>query len=157
MSWGTHCVIMEEFDEGYRGIYCHFNGFIINDFINGGVGYRLVTYYNSKESARNIIDLGILISLDPNIRDTKERIDEAMRNKKSYDDVEFEDRPFYGYTIDDVVDHFKDKNINYVYIWTNGHWYVDVISENLYSERVDMLLENNKELLTRLNKERMGK
>jgi len=52
---------MEQDDGSYKGVYCHWDGYIEH---NGGL---LLDYYNTREMAEKLIELGDLSSLQPKL------------------------------------------------------------------------------------------
>lgn len=57
----THCVIAERTDEGYRGIYCHHDGY------PEGVGAMLAKHYRDPEKVGKLMELGDISSLEPEL------------------------------------------------------------------------------------------
>ncbi len=55
----TSSTIWIKTEKGFRGIYCHFDGY------NSGVGEMLRTHYTDKSKIENLINLGSLSYLEP--------------------------------------------------------------------------------------------
>jgi len=53
----THCAIIAPANDGFYGIYCHFDGY------EDGVGLTLKTHYTDPEKVNKLIDLGDISSL----------------------------------------------------------------------------------------------
>jgi hypothetical protein len=109
----THSGIFEKTKTGYRGIYCHFDGYL------SGVGSILLQYYNTPEKVKQLIDLGSISSLNTTIYDTvayhRDRGEDYERNAPFYYDDE-------EWNIAQVIDYFT---ASYIYVFQDGVWFVN--------------------------------
>ncbi|RJQ26710.1 hypothetical protein C4577_02880 [Candidatus Parcubacteria bacterium] len=116
----THSAIVEKLPDGkYRGIYCHFDGYL------EGVGKTLSVHYLDPKKVSELIDLGALSSL-------KERV--SPLGEHSYEKPEkgttvafYRDRVEEGYVVNtgDSLEQVLE-NIGcyeHVYLFENGKWY----------------------------------
>jgi hypothetical protein len=114
---GTHAAIVQKVEDGYKGIYLHWDGY--PDY----AGKMLDEHYTTNEKVTDLINLGSLSQLErePN-----------PQGKHSYDDPESDvcvayhrDRGesldiYYGATVQEVID--KVGYGNYVYVFEDGKW-----------------------------------
>jgi hypothetical protein len=150
----THCAIIEEFDTGWRGIYCHYDGYVYGHAVGTACGQNLIDFHNSATAARKLINLGYLISVSTDIKHCKKSQNRLkIGGNLEHLDGKIQMKPFYGDTIDTVADHIAHSG--YVYIMSGGKWYVDIVNEGIYHRPLEELLTKDKPLLERLHDERL--
>ena len=116
----TRSAILEKTDSGYRGIYCHFDGY------PSGVGKILLEQYADPKKVFALINLGNLSSLGKKIAPAKSTIhtfDSPQENVTvAYDrDLgEDEQEPIVGTTIEEVESQIGHDG--YVYVFENNKW-----------------------------------
>lgn len=117
----TRSAIIEKTANGYRGIYCHFDGYVT------GVGKTLHEHYRDPDKIRRLIDLGDIASLgervEPEGEHSYDRREEGTTVAYCRDRGEPMDKPAAGATAEAVA---KDIGHNgYVYVWEDGRWTVN--------------------------------
>lgn len=123
----TRSAIIEKIEDGYRGIYCHSDGYLSYN------GQMLLDHYQDAKKVSELIDLGDISSLNKKVVPT---------GPHSFNDPEddvvvayYRDRgeekrgPWYGMTVEDVVRNIAHNG--YVYVFADGQWFVDLKNENL--------------------------
>jgi hypothetical protein len=110
----TRSTIWIKTDEGYRGIYCHFDGVLER------VGKTLVTHYTDINKINKLIDLGSISVLGSEIGN---KIDFYNNNTNNQTIAYHRDRgdDLYIYESNDMkgLDRFKEE---YNYLFENGKW-----------------------------------
>jgi hypothetical protein len=116
-----------------KAVYCHWDGYVDH------VGRVLHTHYQAGSKVDDLIALGDLSSLAPNIGvkhafDTFEMTDaEAEAYKKEHSDSctfytrdRGENTPFSTYLSErEWIRDFNDAGVEYYYLYDSGVWYVD--------------------------------
>lgn len=108
----THSAIIQKTNTGYRGIYCHFDGYI------DGVGKCLFEHYQDEDKVSRLIDLGNLSRLGQD--ETSKYTYAYHRDRGEYYD---EESPTEGPTLNSVAD--KIDHSGYIYVYKNKKWYVN--------------------------------
>ena len=108
----TRSAIIQKIEGGYRGIYCHFDGY------PQGVGRTLIeeNQYNTDDDVTELINLGHLSSLAPYINNTR-------AYHRDFGEKWEENDPVRGKTVAEVAD--KIDHNGYVYVWENNAWTVN--------------------------------
>jgi len=108
----TRSAIIQKIEGGYRGIYCHFDGY------PQGVGRTLIeeNQYNTDDDVTELINLGDLSELAPYINNTR-------AYHRDFGEKWEENDPVRGKTVAEVAD--KIDHNGYVYVWENGSWTVN--------------------------------
>lgn len=127
----TRCRIAINEGDSFRSIYCHYDGY------PKYVGNILLKYYNSKEMATKLIDLGDISCLLPMLDKTEEQ-SYHIKEQGARRIIEFEN-------LKDMVDYFIQSDQEYLYLWDNGKW--KVLDKINMKEKLEDLLEdkNDKE------------
>ena len=116
---GTRSAIIEKTDTGYRGIYCHWDGYLENN------GKILNEHYQDAAKVSSLIDLGDISSLGERVNPLgKHSFDDREDGTTSAymrDRGEADCEPKIG-TLEGVIDAIDDDG--YVYIFHDGTWYV---------------------------------
>lgn len=107
----TRCAIIEKTETGYRGIYCHFDGYL------EGVGQCLFDHYDDPTKVSQLIDLGDISSLGEEI--TCNRTIAYHRDRG-----EDYNGPKVGKTEREVAD--KIGHDGYVYVFQDRKWKVNL-------------------------------
>lgn len=120
----------ENKDDKFRGIYCHFDGYL------EGVGETLLNHYNDIEKINKLIDLGSISSLSEHVET---------------DQPHSFDKPLEGVVVAYARDRGEDLNVFEVYGLENtnqyGEVYNYVFDGNDWKLYEDGLLKDLKELL----------
>lgn len=102
----TRAAIIEKTETGYRGIYCHHDGYF------EGVGRTLIDFYSDDDKVKALIDLGDISSLG-------EINDSALAYTRNLGEDYEDNKPLEGKSLDEVKN--KIGHDGHVYIW-NGKW-----------------------------------
>jgi hypothetical protein len=117
---GTSSAIVEKTENGYRGIYCHFDGY--PDW-NGRI---LQEHYRDRDKVRRLIDLGDLSGLGERVEPLGEHSyanrEEGTTLAYGRDRGEEGCEPRDGVTLKDVTDRIEHE---YVYLFDGESWTVD--------------------------------
>lgn len=138
----TRSLIAKKEKEGYRAIYCHFDGYI------EGVGDTLNRYYLDENRVTDLINLGDLSSLGQYIVPAPNGVHHnfcmvggEFKMVDSYSDEHSFDSPQENVcvayhrdrgeklrvsthsSLKDLKDYYKDTWCEYLYIYDNGIWY----------------------------------
>lgn len=113
---GTRSAIIEKTENGYRGIYCHWDGYLSHN------GVILQEHYQDSDKVSSLIDLGSISSLEervvplgPHSFDEREKETTVAYHRDRGEDYE---EPVKGSTIEEVESGI-DHN-GYVYVFTKG-------------------------------------
>jgi hypothetical protein len=102
----TRSAIIRKTEDGYEGVYCHFDGHI------DSVGKRLYDFYNHPEQVKELLALGDLSSLG-----------ETLKSTIAYHRDRNEDFALHqGKTVKEVEDQIGHNGYVYVY---DGFWTVN--------------------------------
>jgi hypothetical protein len=122
----TRSAIIEKHNDGYRGIYCHFDGYVCKN-TEGSVGLTLHNHYQDASKVEDLIDLGSISSLgvevfpdptkDHSYDDKQEGVTVAY-HRDCGEDLDICE----GKTVEEVADQI-DHN-GYVYVF-DGSWTVN--------------------------------
>lgn len=108
----TRSAIIQKTADGYRGIYCHHDGYI------QGVGRALIeeNEYSTDEAVSALIERGHMSSISawPDECEPYAEMDRALSQDND---------PFFGDTIAEVADQIGHNG--YVYVWEDGEWTVN--------------------------------
>lgn len=115
----TRSAIITKTDTGYAGIYCHFDGYL------DGVGKTLLEHYKTQEKVNQLIALGDISTLGPEIGEAHDFDNRDGKQTTAYmrDRGETGCEQRQGETINDV-----EKGIGhngYVYVFEDGKWTVN--------------------------------
>ena len=135
--------IVEE--DKIKGIYCHWDGYISH---NGEILYK---HYNNIDKIKELIELGGLSILAPNIHPNKDKV----HNFDNYqDDVVVayhrdrgEDKEILIFeNAKEIQDYIKDVWIDYTYIFKDNEWYVveNIDDNNMKFYKLSDLLDKKK-------------
>lgn len=131
MSTRSH-IIKKLSDNWYKGIYCHFDGYL------EGVGLILNKCYNSPDAIDKLLDLGDISILglipedDPSLWiDRSHSKSEKCRSYKGRGEPDTEAR--FGKKVDFIT-------YDYTYVWEDDHW--EVYNWDEYLGRLDSLVAN---------------
>lgn len=117
---GTRSTIALEFADGTVGqVYCHWDGYLEHN------GKILFQHYSDPFKLRDLIDLGDLSSLAPNIG-TKHDFDARVEGECTFygrDRGEDDTEAQYFTTYQDYLDNFQGEEYNYI-LRRDGVWYV---------------------------------
>lgn len=114
---GTHAAIIQKVEDGYKGIYLHWDGY------PEYAGKMLEEHYTSNDKVTDLINLGSLSSL---------KREPTPRGEHSYSQPESDvcvayhrDRGesldiFYGSTVEEVIKKIAYSDYDYVY--EDGKW-----------------------------------
>jgi hypothetical protein len=115
----THSAIVEKTATGYRGIYCHWDGY------PEGVGATLKKHYTDPVKVSALIDLGDISCLREEVAPTKgmvhsfnsprEDVTVAYGRDRGEDGIETKT----GATLKEVVDQI---DYEYIYLFENEKW-----------------------------------
>lgn len=138
----TRSVIISKMDEGYAGIYCHFDGYV------EGVGKTLLQHYQDPGKVKKLIELGYISSLGERVEPIG---DHSLANLEKgttvaysrdggerYDSVS----PVVGETFEVVADEIVNFATEYIYFFNGEKWFVD--GKELAAAVEDAEKENNK-------------
>lgn len=112
----TRSTIAMKTDEGYKAIYCHWDGYIS---YNGAVLY---CFYQDADKVRQLIELGDVSSIDKNIG-----------SKHDFDNPPSGECNFYGRDRGEegtearthkTLKHLRDHEEGYIYVFIDGTWYM---------------------------------
>src|ERR1039457_5023374 len=116
----TRSAILEKTDAGYRGIYCHSDGYVT------GVGKMLVENFTDPAKVSALIDLGDISYLEENLVPTEshsfDHPQEGVVVAYGRDRGETGTKAVQGKTIKAVA---KKIDHAYLYVFEDGHWSVD--------------------------------
>lgn len=122
-SLSTRSAILEKTETGYRGIYCHNDGYV------EGVGITLLEHYTDPAKVSSLIDLGDISSLgelvdpQPNTVHSFENPDYPIVTVAyGRDRGESDTEATVGKTIKQVANKIDHA---YLYVFENGRWSVD--------------------------------
>ena len=111
----TRSAIIQKTAEGYRGIYCHHDGYL------QGVGRALIeqNQYSTDEAVSALISRGDMSSIS-------KWPDEC----RSYAEMDGEypfpfNAPIFGESIAEVADQILLRHNGYVYVWEDNAWTVN--------------------------------
>jgi hypothetical protein len=114
----TRSAILEKTENGYRGIYCHWDGYLENN------GRILATNYTDAAKVHSLIDLGSISSLGKNVAPTRKHSFDAPQKGVTVaymrDRGETDQEPIVSETIEDVAS--KIGHNGYVYVFENNEW-----------------------------------
>lgn len=119
----TRSAIIERTATGYRGIYCHFDGYI------SGVGKTLLEHYTDPAKVSALIDLGDCSIICGCHRVAPEGPHDFSKPEKGTVVAYMRDRgeedlePREGHSVEDVASQI-DHN-GYVYVFEDGAWKVN--------------------------------
>lgn len=114
---GTHAAIIQKVEEGYKGIYLHWDGY------PEYAGKMLEEHYTANDKVTDLTNLGSLSQLK---REPKPQGEHSYGNPESDVCIAYHrDRGesldiYYGNTIQDVVD--KIGYGEYTYVFEDGKW-----------------------------------
>lgn len=122
----TRCYIAMETENGFKYVYCHFDGYESN------VGLKLYNCFNKKEDVEKLIDGGDFRSLYINV-------DEIYR----YNDAN--SKTAFVSNEEELINEFRNSWCEYLYVFTKlGNWkYLDLKS-NKFKYFVEWV-ENNRD------------
>jgi hypothetical protein len=115
----------------FTGTYCHWDGYPSH---NGRV---LLEHYSSKGKARELINLGSLSSLGKRAKPINPEAHSFNRKEKDTTVAYHRDRgeawadvrPTKADILSDIVQHADEAWCEYVYLFWNGHWSYNTITE----------------------------
>ena len=115
----TPCMIGIKTEEGYKAIYCHYDGYHSN------MWPMLTTNYNSEELATKLVNLGDASSIDP-------RLESTPGVPHTFDFPEKVVCVFYHRDRGESWDRCQPKiyrskrelksQFGIAYVWENNHW-----------------------------------
>ena len=109
---------VEQADGSIRSIYCHFDGYL------DGVGQTLLDHYSDSDKLNQLLDLGDLSSLGPQLDgDT-----EAYARDRGETGVEAETSANF--------EEFLKLQESYIYLFSDGRWYTG-ISRQLLTDAME--------------------
>lgn len=112
----TRSAIIQKTDDGFKGIYCHYDGY------PDGVGKTLEAHYKDADKVARLIALGEISSLGAEVEPTgphsfgnaQEGVTVAYHRDRGEDATE----PYAGKTVDEVADQIGHNG--YVYVFDGG-------------------------------------
>lgn len=109
----------------FRGIYCHFDGYL------DWVGKNLKEHYDSEDKVRSIIEQGDASSIDETIEKCKfyHRDNNEDLNIREFDDLQT------------MMKKYHDSWAEYCYLFQDGKWKVYFESHRIIPEGGFILLE----------------
>lgn len=128
----TRSAILQKTENGYRGIYCHFDGY------EEGVGATLLEHYQDEDKITRLLDLGSISSLDERVEPVGKHSYDIPEKGTTIayhrDRGEKEQPAIEGPTVEAVAP--KIGHNGYVYVWEDGEWTVNgqSLAEALVSE-----------------------
>jgi len=116
----TRSAIITKTENGYRGIYCHFDGYL------SGVGKTLKEHYKDVSKVKDLIDLGFISCLGEEIvprgnNHSYEHPEKGVTIAYARDMGEEKIEAFCGKTAEEVSK--KIGHNGYVYVFENGEWF----------------------------------
>lgn len=123
----TRSAIIQKTAEGYRGIYCHHDGYL------QGVGRALIAenQYGTDEAVSALIERGHMSSIS-------EWPDECRPYAEMDGEYLDDNAPVFGDTIAEVADQIGHNG--YVYVWEDNAWTVngEPLADAVYFDEVTL-------------------
>jgi len=116
----TRSFIAIKKEDGYEGIYCHFDGY------PEGVGKILYRHYKDEKKVKELIALGNISSLGEEIGNKHDFNDRPDNETTAYgrDRGEAETKPTFCATKAELKDVASECSCEYLYIFENEKWYM---------------------------------
>lgn len=122
----TRSYIAMETKEGFKYVYCHFDGYESN------VGLKLYKYFNKKEDVEKLIDGGDFSSLYINVDEIERYNDDNSKTAFVSNEEE-------------LINEFNDSSCEYLYVFTKlGNWKYLNTKDNKFRYFIEWI-ENNRE------------
>lgn len=114
----TRSAIIEKTNNTFRGIYCHFDGYL------SGVGQTLQSHYVLPGKVSELIDLGDISSLGPAVStedihtfdNPKANVTVAYHRDRGESDTE----AHVTDSLEDIMEYFKGSGVEYIYIFDSS-------------------------------------
>jgi hypothetical protein len=125
MSTHSNIGILNQ-DESVTSIYCHFDGYL------DGVGRILFEHYKDETKIRQLMDLGDISSLGPEIGNKVDRTSYDLDDQqciaygRDYGEKNCESQNYIS-----EKEYLKNAN-DFAYLFKNGAWYVSIRKSNFY-------------------------
>lgn len=115
----THCAIIQKVKGGYRGVYCHFDGYYsTRNGTQPGVGMTLEHHYNTANRVTALIDCGDLIALPGSLAQAQS---ERGRAADELGHTAEENAPKSARTITGVLKAIQ-TSVPYVWVFDGKRW-----------------------------------
>jgi|TARA_B110000908_G_scaffold13704_1_gene15825 hypothetical protein len=131
---GTRSTIAMKTEEGIRGVYCHWDGYIDHN------GTLLTNFYKDEASAKKLIDLGDLSSLGEVVGEVHafDQSDDSLGLTKNWCMSYHRDRgenwadvaPQTYTDAQDWIASFANSGIEYAYLFNGDDWLVHKLGDN---------------------------
>lgn len=138
----TPCFIgkVDNKTDDVRFIYCHFDGYPED------VGYILDTYYKDHGKVEDLLDLGDISVLRQEVSASPSYTEQEIKDKVTI--AYFRDKGGYWENVapkhTQLANYEKGEGtIDYLYLYKDGIWYVDIESGVSLWTRVSDLLKDN--------------
>jgi hypothetical protein len=123
-------IMMQDKDGTFKGIYCHFDGYLSN------VGKLLLEHYQDENKVRALIDLGAISSLEREVF-IPEDVNHSYESPAdgitiAYHRDRGEEIEYTRCVVGNTINEVKDRISNfYNYLYIDGIWHVnsDVLDE----------------------------
>lgn len=119
-NMSTRSAIVEKTETGYRGIYCHYDGYLSHN------GKILLDHYQDAATVSALIDLGDISSLGERVSSVRRSGFESVTVAYGRDRGEERTEPVTGSTVNEVASQIGHDGYVYVFYPEKKEWKVQI-------------------------------